>query len=286
MVPLGEPVPDKKNRPNVKAFHVFTVPVLSEGRESALAIIVREDNNGHFYHDWGMNKEMAHLAAGPSVSGTGIPAIAGGPLDSIVAQLMDDWGPPMPKVIFLSDIGRSGDLYRAQALRCGHWDYPGFEGGFEVTPTVLREMKAHFDDGAKGYEVPLNVEHDDERPAGWVKSVELSSDGTALFALFEITDADARRRVDERESGVRVERAGLRVVRPGGQAREAGFRGVGADQSPLHQADAPDRAGADQFVGLWERGRGKGERRRLWPGRDGSYGRRQHDDFGTGANGP
>lgn len=118
----------------------------------------------------------------------------------MIAVLANDRTPPRPKVFFLSALGASassGGLYRAQALRCGHWDYPGIEGGFEVTPTVLREMKAHFDDGAKGYEVPLNVEHDDERPAGWVKRVELSSDGTALFAFFEITDEAVRRRVED-----------------------------------------------------------------------------------------
>lgn len=105
----------------------------------------------------------------------------------------------MNKAIFLSSVTLADGQYRVEALRVGHWEYPGIEGGFEITPQILREMKANFDAGAKGYEVPLNLEHEDERSCGWVKGLELSDDGQHLFARFEIQDEDTRKRVDEKK---------------------------------------------------------------------------------------
>ncbi len=101
----------------------------------------------------------------------------------------------MPKVVFLSDIGRSDDLYRAEVLRVGHWDYPDLSGGLSITPELLSELAANFQAGFKGWEVPLNREHDDERPVGWVKGLEVEGDG--LYALFEITDSETRGLVDD-----------------------------------------------------------------------------------------
>lgn len=101
-------------------------------------------------------------------------------------------------LMFLGEISRTGDLYRVEALRTGAWDYPGIDGGgFEVTEATLQELQQNFVAGVKGFEVCLNREHDDERPCGWVKKLELSPDKQHLYALFEITDDETKKLVDE-----------------------------------------------------------------------------------------
>ncbi len=96
-------------------------------------------------------------------------------------------------------------LYRAEALRVGHWDYPGLDGGLSVTPELLSELYRNFKGGAKGYEVPVDGpcrggeahSDSDAHDCGWVKGLELSADGNVLTALIEITNEDVRQMVDE-----------------------------------------------------------------------------------------
>lgn len=96
-------------------------------------------------------------------------------------------------------------LYRAEALRVGHWDYPGLDGGLSVTPELLAELHRNFKGGAKGYEVPVDGpcrggeahSDSDAHDCGWVKGLELSADGNVLTALIEITNEDVRQMVDE-----------------------------------------------------------------------------------------
>jgi hypothetical protein len=93
------------------------------------------------------------------------------------------------------DSGGGSAPFRAQALRVGKWDYPGLDGGLVVTPELLTEFKTSFDLHAKGPEVPLNLEHDDAKPCGWVRGLELSDDGQTLYALFDVTEPDVREKV-------------------------------------------------------------------------------------------
>lgn len=88
-------------------------------------------------------------------------------------------------------------LVPMECLRVGHWDYPDIPGGLNVDQALLRELKANFDAGAKGFEVLLNREHDDDQQAGWVKALELAPDGNSLYAMTQFTDARTAQEVDE-----------------------------------------------------------------------------------------
>jgi hypothetical protein len=89
----------------------------------------------------------------------------------------------------------SSAQFKGQALRVGQWEYPDLEEGLTITAETLLAIKKAFDDRVKGPVAPLNLEHDDDRPVGWVKGLELSDDGQALYALFEITEPDIREKV-------------------------------------------------------------------------------------------
>lgn len=109
-----------------------------------------------------------------------------------------------PAIGMLSEISGQADgsgLYWVEALRCGSWDYPDMsEGGFTIDEVRLRELAAHFAAGEKGPDVPLNWNHDDDKPLGWVKAVEVRGAGSdaQLWAGFEITDSAMRSRVENR----------------------------------------------------------------------------------------
>lgn len=100
------------------------------------------------------------------------------------------------KVIFLSTLALVGGAYRAEVLRPGHWDYPGIEGGLKIDRSLLEEFVSNFNAGVKGFEQPLNRDHDDAQPCGWVRALELTPLGS-LAAHFDITDANTRTLVDE-----------------------------------------------------------------------------------------
>ena len=100
------------------------------------------------------------------------------------------------KVIFLSALALVGGAYRAEVLRPGHWDYPGIEGGLKIDRPLLEEFVSNFNAGVKGFEQPLNRDHDDAQPCGWVRALELTPTGS-LAAHFDITDANTRTLVDE-----------------------------------------------------------------------------------------
>jgi len=86
------------------------------------------------------------------------------------------------------------DLYRAEILRTGQWKHPALEQPLTVTPQLLDALKANFDAGAKGHEVVLNREHNDEDACGWVKAVERQ--GNSLYAIFDVTEPDVKATVD------------------------------------------------------------------------------------------
>jgi hypothetical protein len=109
----------------------------------------------------------------------------------------------MKTIVFAGEIGQASDgRYRVEALRTGKWNYPGLEdGGFEITEATLDEMIARFKAGEKGPEVPLNRDHDDAKPCGWVKDVEKApgrNGGPSLWAYIDITDDGTRKLVDDK----------------------------------------------------------------------------------------
>jgi len=70
------------------------------------------------------------------------------------------------------------------------------DGGVVVTPDLLASLVENFNRGAKGFEVMVNRDHDDDRPCGWVKQLDLAPDGQSIYALFEVTDPATRELVD------------------------------------------------------------------------------------------
>lgn len=85
----------------------------------------------------------------------------------------------------------SDGLWRVEIVRCGKWDYPRVgDGGFEISPDTIRELHDNFKAGIMGREIPLNVDHDDEKECGWVKDVEIGNGGRSLYGLFEVTDPE------------------------------------------------------------------------------------------------
>ena len=106
---------------------------------------------------------------------------------------------------FAGEISKPKDgLYWVQALRVGGWNYPDGEdeeNGFDLTEDVLREMKRRFDAGEKSggeRDVPLNLKHDEDLECGWVKALELRDNDRQLWAGFEITDPDVKKKVDQK----------------------------------------------------------------------------------------
>lgn len=95
-------------------------------------------------------------------------------------------------------------LYRVDIIRCGKWDYPRpGDPGFEITPSVIKELADNFKAGIMGAEVPVNVDHEEEEgkpgslsDCGWVKGVEISPDGQTLVGLIDVTDPDVKAKVD------------------------------------------------------------------------------------------
>ncbi len=71
---------------------------------------------------------------------------------------------------------------RVQVLRVGKFNHPQY-GKFEITKQILAEMKKNFDERVRGIDIAFDYYHDSEGDAsGWPKRLELSSDGTELFA--------------------------------------------------------------------------------------------------------
>ena len=97
------------------------------------------------------------------------------------------------------------DLYRVEALRVGNWAYDGLEGGLDITKQLLTELSANFAAGVKGHEVPIDGpcrggeahSDDDKHDCGWVKRLDLSPDGSKLYAIFSITNPEVKGMVDE-----------------------------------------------------------------------------------------
>ncbi len=87
---------------------------------------------------------------------------------------------------------------KVQVLRVGKFNHPKY-GYFEITTKTLSEMKANHDANIRGLDMAFDYFHkSDEDAAAWVKSLELSEDGQALFAVVDWTPT-AEKKLAERE---------------------------------------------------------------------------------------
>ncbi len=97
--------------------------------------------------------------------------------------------------------------WEVEALRVGHWDYPPMgPDGFDCTPELLAQLKANFDAGYYGFEVPVDgpsrggEAHSDNdlHDCGWVKALELRDSGQSLWAILDITEPNVLKMVQEK----------------------------------------------------------------------------------------
>lgn len=107
---------------------------------------------------------------------------------------------------FLADVpSRDGaGTFTIQVLKTGNWKYGDEDDDLIVTEATLKEFKENFD---KKMYWPVPVDgpirggqahsNDDAHDGGFVKSLELSQDGSALFARIELTSKDLAALVDE-----------------------------------------------------------------------------------------
>lgn len=124
-----------------------------------------------------------------------------------------------PTVITLSaPLGKQDDLFWVELLREGTWHYdnPALPGGkFSVTSKDLKEFKKNYDNGVKGYLLPVNNEHSavnmkeaekwtDGKPlpqnvVGWLRGVKEGKSLTgsnAIFGLLSFEDPEIKKLAD------------------------------------------------------------------------------------------
>lgn len=127
---------------------------------------------------------------------------------------------------------RADGLWPMECLRIGHWDYAGIPGGLAVDQALLKDLKSNFDAGAKGFEVLLNREHDDDRPAGWVKGLELAADGNSLIALVDITDEESKGDVEDEKVKYCSSELDLAWLDPEDKSEKRVFEGLALTNRP------------------------------------------------------
>lgn len=87
---------------------------------------------------------------------------------------------------------------KVQVLRVGKFKHPSY-GDFEITPKVLAEMKTNFDARVRGIDISFDYYHDsDKDAAGWPTALELSSDGTELWAINVDWTPEATKKLSDR----------------------------------------------------------------------------------------
>lgn len=85
-----------------------------------------------------------------------------------------------------------------QVLRVGKFNHPKY-GPFEITSQTLAEMKANFDNRARGIDLAFDYFHESDKEASaWVNALELREGGTELWAEVEWTPK-AEQKLSERE---------------------------------------------------------------------------------------
>lgn len=85
-----------------------------------------------------------------------------------------------------------------QVLRVGKFNHPKY-GEFEITPTVLSEMKSNFDNKIRGVDIAFDYFHNsDQEASGWPNELFLTEDGSELWARVDWTPT-AQKKLQERE---------------------------------------------------------------------------------------
>lgn len=85
-----------------------------------------------------------------------------------------------------------------QVLRVGKFDHPIY-GEFEITKTILAEMKSNFDAKIRGVDIAFDYFHESDKEAsGWPTDLYLNADGNELWAHVDWTPA-AQQKLAERE---------------------------------------------------------------------------------------
>ena len=85
-----------------------------------------------------------------------------------------------------------------QILRVGSFKHPKY-GEFEITPTILLEMKKNFDDKIRGIDIGFDYFHESDKEAsGWPTELYLLNEDTELWAKVDWTPK-AQRMLYERE---------------------------------------------------------------------------------------
>lgn len=88
---------------------------------------------------------------------------------------------------------------RVQILKTGNFNHPKF-GNFEITTQTLSEMIANFKNRVRGIDLSFDYFHDSDKEASaWVGDLELSEDGTQLWATNVDWTPKARQKLAERE---------------------------------------------------------------------------------------
>ena len=91
-----------------------------------------------------------------------------------------------PIAIRLSDSNTSAP-HLIQVIRTGTFHHPSY-GKFDITPAHLLSFKKNFDAKVRGVDLALDYGHASEgEAAGWFKDLELSADGTQLWAVTDWT---------------------------------------------------------------------------------------------------
>lgn len=86
----------------------------------------------------------------------------------------------------------SGPTNKVQLFRVGTFHHPEY-GKFEITPTLLQEMKKNFDSKVRGIDIAIDYKHDsDDVAAGWVTGLELGDQGKELWANVDWTPNGAK----------------------------------------------------------------------------------------------
>lgn len=76
---------------------------------------------------------------------------------------------------------------KVQLLRCGKFNTQDY-GTFEITKEILLSMKKNFDAQVRGIDLAIDYAHESQDvAASWIKGLELSEDGTELWAIVEWT---------------------------------------------------------------------------------------------------
>jgi len=85
---------------------------------------------------------------------------------------------------------KANDVVDIQIMRTGKWNHPAY-GEFEITPEILKEVKANFDANIRGIKLAVDENHEPNHKAlAWYTELYQVTEGD-LFAKLELTKRGA-----------------------------------------------------------------------------------------------